>query len=354
MSAVPDSDTFVVEVREHIDDIDLEQWDEVIAAAGAPVFYSSAFLRAYERVPLQPTYAFCYVLLRSTAAHRPVAVLPAYVQDAEDAARDLADLDLPGRSAGDRILITHVTHCYDTCLPALRLSRGLVAATCEALASLAVRHGVKWFAFVDVDGSSELAHLLIEAGLDRQSMETRFRQDVSGFASVDDYIPTVTSARARRNLRVGHRKGLRAGLATALRRPAHEGLDAVVGLCRGTTARNGSAGYYPEELEDFMRAAGDIARVLEVRLGERLAAGALILLDEQRFHLWAGGLDYDLAAEGFSVYLLLFHEMVSRAIASGCPTMELGRGQTDFKLRHALQPTPLFAFVGRPAPTDER
>src|SRR4051794_11278303 len=94
----------------------------VIRIVDAPAFYYCLFLDAYERAPLQPTEAYFYLLFGKPA----VAVVPAYLQSTEDAAGDISGLPLPGRRPGDRILISHVTHCYDTSLPARVADIGLV------------------------------------------------------------------------------------------------------------------------------------------------------------------------------------------------------------------------------------
>ena len=79
-----------VSVRDSIDDIDPAEWSSVLASAQAPVFYDYRFLRAYERAPLQPTEAFCYLRFGDPA----VAVLPAYVQSTDDPLGVVASLGL--------------------------------------------------------------------------------------------------------------------------------------------------------------------------------------------------------------------------------------------------------------------
>ncbi len=61
-----------VSVCDSIDDIDRAEWSAVVEAAQAPVFYDYRFLRAYERLPLQQTEAFCYLRFGDPV----VAVLP--------------------------------------------------------------------------------------------------------------------------------------------------------------------------------------------------------------------------------------------------------------------------------------
>ena len=162
-----------------IDEVSREEWSDVIDSARAPAFYDYAFLRAYERAPLRETKAFYYLMSGRPAA----AALPAYVQDADDALGNVPAL--PGRSPGDRVLLTHVGHCYDTGLPARVLTPRLVEDACAALAELAGQAGARWFAFQNVDGSTPLARALTELGLARIGMDTRFRRDLAGYASVE-------------------------------------------------------------------------------------------------------------------------------------------------------------------------
>jgi hypothetical protein len=107
-----------------IERIDRGEWMAVADTAGAPAFYDYTFLRAYERAPLQETDAFFYLVFGDPA----VAVLPAYVQSTDDAIGTISGLGLPGRSPGDRIMLTHVAHCYDTLLPAMPGMRPVRAA----------------------------------------------------------------------------------------------------------------------------------------------------------------------------------------------------------------------------------
>jgi hypothetical protein len=327
-----------------IGEVGRDEWSGVIDAAGAPAFYDYRFVRAYERVPLQQTEAFFYLVFGKPAA----AVLPAYVQGTDNALGKLPGLGLPGWSPGDRILLTHVAHCYDTSFPARPhlLTPRLVARACAALADLARQSGVKWFAFMNVDGSAALASGLMAAGLAKIPMNTRFRRDLTGYATVEEFVADIPSKKARRALRSSQHQATREGMRIATPDPAHAGES--VEMCRRTTARHGTAEYYPERFGEFVALAGDLVRVTEVRLRDRLASAAICLADPTRFHLWAGGLDYEIAAEIHSAFPLMLWPAVAEAIFLDCPVLEAGRGNAAAKLRFRLQPVPLFAFVGQP------
>jgi predicted N-acyltransferase len=331
-------------VYSSIEEIDREEWSVVTEAADAPVFYQYAFLRAYQRAPLQETEAFFYLAFGQPAT----AVLPAYIQSTDDAIGTISGLGLPGRLPGDRILLTHIAHCYDTVLPACSsLTSGLAERACEALADLAGQAGVKWFAFLNVDGSTALARELTAAGLVKIPMNTRFRRDLTAYPGAAEFVADIPSQKARYTLRQSHRQAIQAGMDISTPDPA-TGESAAVELCRRTTARHGSADYYPEQFSEFVMLAKDLVSVTEVRLRGRLAAASICLFDRTRFHLWAGGIDYEISVGIRNAFSLILRPAVEETILRNLPVLEGGRGNATTKLHFRLEPIPLFAFVGRP------
>jgi predicted N-acyltransferase len=330
-----------VRVYPSIADVDQAEWTRVADSAGASAFYDYAFLRAYERAPLQDTDAFFYLMFGKPA----VAILPAYVQSTDDAIGMVAGLGLPGRLPGDRMLLTHVTHCYDTVFPALP-GHGLTARACTAMADLARQQGVKWFAFLNVDGAAPIAAELTAAGLAKIPMYIRFRADVSAYQGVEEFVADVPGKKARYTLRRSHRRALQQGMEIVSPCPA--AAAGAIELCRRTTARHGTAGYYPEHFGDFVALAADLVQVTEVRLGGRLASAAICLCDRTRFHLWAGGLDHEVAAYVHNSFPLMLWSAVADTIRLDRPILEAGRGNVAVKTHFGLSPIPLFAFVGQP------
>jgi predicted N-acyltransferase len=336
------ADAMRVAVRASIEDVDRAQWSAVVAAAQAPVFYDYVFLRAYERAPLQQTEAFFYLLFADPA----VAVLPVYVQSTDDPLGIVSGLGLPGRSPGDLILLTHVAHCYDTLLPARpgALTPRLVEQACAALARLAAQAGLKWFAFMNVDGAGELAGLLLSAGLMKIPMNTRYNKRITGYSSVEEFVAGIPSKKARSALRRSHRQGLQANMRIAHPDPA-SGVPETIGLCRRTTMRHGTAGYYPQSFGEFVAHAAEVISVTEVRLGDRLATASVCLHDPVRFHLWAGGIDYSVAEGIHNAFPLMLLPAVAEAIDARRPVFEAGRGNGGVKESYRTEPVPLFAFV---------
>ena len=310
-------------------------------ASDAPAFYRHAFLRAYERAPLQETEASFYLAFGKLA----VAVLPAYIQSTDDAIGTISGLGLPDRSPGDRILLTHIAHCYDTVLPVRPgFAPGMAGHACEVLGDLARQAGVKWFAFLNVDGSTAIARDLLSAGLAKVPINTRYRRNLAGYP-----VRLVQDAPTRPRLALRHSRhqAYRAGMNITATDPAGGASDAV-DLCRRTTARHGTADYYPERVREFVMLAKDsIEFVTEVRLGGHLASAAICLLDRTRFHLWAGGIDYEATARIHSAFSLVLWPALEETIGRRLPVFEAGRGNPTTKLRFRLEPIELFAFVGR-------
>lgn len=326
-----------------IAEIDRAQWSAVLAAAQAPAFYDYAFLRAYERKPLQPTEAFFYLLFGDPA----VAVLPAYIQSTDDPLGIVSSLGLPGRLPGDQILLTHVAHCYDTLIPARpgMLTPRLADQACDTLAMLAAQAKLKWFAFMNVDGSGELAGLLLSAGLTKIPMNTRYHKHIAACDSVEAFVAGIPSKSARFALRRSYRQGERHQMRVTRPDPSG-GAAAAVDLCRRTTMRHGTADYYPEWFGEFVALAAEVISVTEVRLADKLASASICLRDPLRFHLWAGGLDYAVTEGIHSAFPLMMLPAVAEAIETRRTIFEAGRGNGTVKQRFRFEPVPLYAFVG--------
>jgi predicted N-acyltransferase len=337
------ADAAQVSVCDRFDDIDPAEWSAVVGAAQAPVFYDHIFLRAYERLPLQQTEAFFYLRFGDPA----VAVLPAYIQSTDDPLGAVSGLGLPGRSPGDLILQTHVAHCYDTLIPARPgvLTPRLVGQACETLGTLAAQAGLKWFAFLNVDGTGELADLLLSAGLMQLPIFTRYNKRIAGYESIDDFVAGIPSHKARFALRYSYRQGQRGEMRITYRDPA-SGAPEAVELCQRTTSRHGTAAYYPEWFGEFVTLAAEVISVIEVRLAGKLALASICLRDPLRFHMWAGGLDYAVTEAIHSAFPLMLLSAVEKAIENRHPIFEAGRANDVVKRRYRLDPVPLFAFVG--------
>jgi CelD/BcsL family acetyltransferase involved in cellulose biosynthesis len=151
----------------------------------------------------------------------------------------------------------------------------------------------------------------------------------------------------RQNVRRWRRRAEEAGVTVTVSRAADADLDGIVELARRTAAKYGAGDFYPRgAFQRFVRALGDAAVAIEVRLGDRLLSGGVCLVDSERFHTWTCGVDYD-ADPPFSPYTLLFVESVRTAFERGLEVLEGGRRNGPYKLRYGLRRQPLDGYLLR-------
>jgi predicted N-acyltransferase len=339
-----------IEIRtyERFDEIDAQEWDAFIEAVGAPAFYLSAFLSAYERSPLQAARAIFYITARERVGKQLLAVLPVYLQTIDDPAGDVSSVvEAPATGSG-LILLTHVVHCYDSYLPAVELSSVLVAKVVAALADLAAQIGADCFGFLHVDASTPLPELLREVGMRIVPMESRFNQDITEFKDVESFISAMPSPKARRNLRRYYRQADRHGITVEVGNGTMDHLVSAVELCHLTAAKHGTPTYYPPAaMPDFIAGLGETVELISVKQGDLLIAAAFCLKDRYRYHFWACGIrsgEYG----PISPFGLLFHRAIHEATQGGIPVLECGRGNQEFKQRHGLRPVPTLGCLSQP------
>ena len=141
---------------------------------------------------------------------------------------------------------------------------------------------------------------------------------------------------------------VKAGVAVRILDPAQADLDEHLRLVRLIGAKHGVEHFYPDgAFQEFQLGLGDAARIIEVRLGDRLLGVGVCLLDAHRLHFWTCGVDYG-AAPGFSPFYVLYYEALRHAIDLGVPVFECGRRNGVFKSRYGMRPVPLLAYL---APT---
>jgi hypothetical protein len=309
-------------------------WDEAVRASGAPVFYERAYLEAYEDAPLAPVERCAYLVATSDGA---AAVLPVFVVPAMDPIGALASA-FPDAPSG-RGLVTPGWHCYDGRIPATTPDVELVAALLEALGDLAREAGVEWGALVNfTDG--------VGLGGTRATIDERFLLDLGRFESAEEYVASL-APKVRQNVRRWRRRAEEAGGTITVGRAADADLDGIVELAHRTAEKYGTGGFYRAgPFQRFVRALGDAAVAIEVRLGERLLCGGVCLVDAERFHTWTCGVDYD-ADPPFSPYTLMFVESVRSAFERGLPVLEGGRRNAPYKLRYGLRRQPLDGYLLR-------
>jgi len=334
----------VVEVVDRIGHVDPAEWDAAVDALRLPVFYSHAFLTAYENDPLAEVDAVVYLMVRRRGeAGPPVAVLPAYLHRRSDPLGCLG-IAYP-EAAGEPALLSHSWHCYDAHLGGPEAGPALAAAAMSALRGVARELGVPWCGLVNVRHGGATAGALTGAGLPIRPLTARFVADLTGVTGLDGFLAGRARPRAAINLRRYRRRAAEHGVRCAVL-PVHDAdLAGAVALCDRLASRYGSDRFYPAgTFERFVTALGPSAVVLEIRQGDRLVATGVCLVDDRSFHSWAAGADYEVDGN-FSPYSVLFAETVELAVRLGRPTFEGGRGNPAFKLRHGLTPRPLDACL---------
>lgn len=316
-----------------------EPWDEVVNRVGAPVFYTTAYLDAYENAPLQPVEERAYLVLRDGGSAQ--AVLPVTYMSQADPIGALAGR-LPGFENRPTGLLSHIWHCYDSWLPGIA-SADQVRALLERFREVAKDMGAGWYGLVNVDRRSTGA-VLEEAGLTALEIDDRYSIDLTRFASVEDYLASL-SMKHRIEMRRQRRRATEAGLSVRVVDPVAADWDALFSLVLLTAAKHSNQHFYRDGIfQDFVLRLGAAARVIELRLRDRLIAGAICMVDSRRYHFWTAGVDY--AAGGtFSPYYVLTLEGVRDALSVGVPVMECGRRNGVFKRRYGMARLPLYAYV---------
>jgi CelD/BcsL family acetyltransferase involved in cellulose biosynthesis len=114
---------------------------------------------------------------------------------------------------------------------------------------------------------------------------------------------------------------------------------------RRIVARGANGGQLqPDALGPLIRRLAGGCRLLRLRHRDVTLAASICLIDDYRFHTWAGGCLYpdDL---NWSPQYVLFHEELQHAWRSGARILEGGRRNDDFKRRYGLRPVGLVSCV---------
>lgn len=317
-----------------------DRWDDLVASCGAPLFYRSSFLRAFEQFPLHNVKAHFY-LTGEDDDGALIFATPLYLLEGVDPMRFLGNY-FP-EYQGAPILVNHVWHCYDTWILARRLDPDLVATVLQQMRGFAEALGVALWGFTNVDGSGELSQALTAAGMAGVQVDERFRLELTSLDDIDDYF-SLLDASVRQNLRRYRRIAQKAGIVASFRQAQHADLAGFVTLARAGAAKYGNADYYqPGIFEGFVLAVGEPVRVLEQHLDGKLIGSTILLIDSATLHWWVAGNDYT-ALPQISPFYLAFLGLMEEAIVSGKSVVEAGRRNPRFKTRHGLHPRPVLAY----------
>ncbi|WP_327350803.1 GNAT family N-acetyltransferase [Streptomyces sp. NBC_01304] len=343
-----------VTLADSVDDVDATAWERVAADAGAPVHYSPAYLRAYETSPLSPYVSVHY--LSAVDAGRTVGLLPCYLQKQGDPYGFLRAVGVPDTDGP--ALLGHNWYCYDTRIPVRASSPErrdrILDTVLDALVDLAASAGAPVAGLVSVAEGDPVLAVARRKGWRVAPIVTRFQLPLRNLAQhdpydmYDAYLATL-GARTRRTIRQYTRRAAEAGVTTAVEAPHPRFLRTVCELTRRTAAKHGSADMYPESaFIDFVMALGERARVVRVDQEDRTLAAAVVLLDEERLHMWVGGTSHA-TVDSFSPNYLLWAAEIRHAIDAGKLWVEGGRANQPMKSRHGMTPLPLYACIAPPS-----
>lgn len=328
-----------VRTYQSIEDAGPRRWDALVSRCGAPLFYRSTFLRAFEQFPLHDVHRRFYIAGEDEHGAL-VFASPLYVLKNVD---PMGILRTHFADYCDKtVLVNHVWHCYDTWILAERLDRDVVATMLASMADLAADQGAALWGFTNVDGRGALSRALDAQGLAGVEVEQRFVADLTATSGLDGYLATLEQ-RVRSNLKRYARIAERVGLIARIVDVEHADLEGFIDLARTGAAKYNNADYYrPGVFDGFLRALGGHARVLEQRLDGKLIAAAVLLIDDSTLHWWVCGNDYR-AVPQISPFYLGFLGAVGEALRDGKPNLEAGRRNPGFKTRHGLLPRPVHA-----------
>lgn len=308
----------------------------LVAAAGANMNYSTEFMRAYERHPIQRVHGCRYIeLLSGGEAGEVVAFAPCFIQG--------DPLGALGLAADEHALLSQVWHCSDTRIVAAEVTPAVAGELLDAMREEAKAAELSRVGFVNVAVGSPTAEVLEAAGLRGIHLDTRYWLDLARYGSEDGVLDAIKAA-DRREFRRHWRRATEEGVSIRVRPvTAHED-PAKLRLLETTMDRVGSPGYYDAvELAAFL-AETPSAWIVELSIEESLLGYAILFTDDTRLHAWALGYDRDRPLR-FSPYYILWGSFMRLGYQLGLPRLEAGRRNGEFKMRHGLAPQDLNAYV---------
>lgn len=306
----------------------------VVAASGANMNYSTEFMRAYERFPIQPVHG-CYYVELLDDEDTVVAFAPCFVQG--------DPLGALGLQAGEHALLSNVWHCSDTRLVAAEATSAIATELLDAMKEVARSLNLTRTGFINIADDSPSAEALTAAGVEGIHLDTRYWLDFAAHGSEEGLLASIKSA-DRREYNRHWRRATEAGVKIVSRMAMPDEDVEKLNLLEVTMVRVGSAGYYDaEKLAAFLGETPN-ARIIEITLDDALLGFAILFTDDTRLHAWALGYDRETKLS-FSPYYLMWGSFMKLGYELGLPRLEAGRRNGDFKMRYGLVPQELSAYV---------
>lgn len=315
-------------------------WDGLVTRLDAPLFNTRAFLRAYERNPIQPISSPYYLEVRRHG--ELLAAAPTYLQG--------DPLSLLGLPDGEQALLSPMWHSPDSRL--LAEDDEALDALCRSFATRAAELGTRLWGFINLSSANPMLEILKRHGFRCQALVPRWTLNRKDAPDPDTYLAAMSNRVRRDYQRQLRRYRERAHLE--VHGADDDGLPPLLELLAKTATRTGSPKYYdPKRMTSFLRELGGPVRVLEVREngGESLAA-AVCFIEERRVQAWAAGYVRDRADLPFSPYYALWWEMVSLMWSTGAESFQAGRLNEAFKKKMLLTPQSLVAMICSASPAN--
>jgi predicted N-acyltransferase len=311
-----------------------EEWGRLASSLDAPIFHTTAFLRACERHPIQEVSESRFIEVRDEQ-EKLIGAVPAYLQ---------ADPFSPAQAErSGRALLSTIRQSSDTRV--LALGPGALEAACAAFAAEAHQLDCPRWGFVNVDRASCPETELIALGFEVRGMAPRWSLPRELANDEDQYLSRLTP-RIRRSLRRYRRRAADAGVVVERHGPEPPTLHRLLGLVQESSARVGAPGYYdPRHLAEFLRALGDVVEIIEVRRRDESLAVGICFREGTRYRCWAPGYVRD-PSLSFSPYYILWWEALRSMWSSDATVLECGRNNDDFKRRMGLIENELVALLG--------
>lgn len=326
-------------VLRSVEDLDPATAGIASRCGASEFYYGYEFLRAYEREPIQPVHQVYYIETYDESGAL-VALTPCYVQG--DPLRAL------GLGEGELALLSHVWHCSDTQVVTVDDDPAVAGAIVSTMRRIAAEAGLRRLGFINVPVGSSSAKALDRAGLPGIDLDTRYCMDLGAMGDWEGYL-TALKQKARGEYRRQLRRAQDAGAEVVERQPSGEEDPESLRIFETLMARVGSAGYYSaERIAAFLRYTPTGARIVEVWLHGDLLAKAVVFIEPEKIHAWAGG--WDRASDEarklpFSSYYILMAGIIKLGLRLRIPRLEGGRRNPAFKIRFGMQPLPLQAFM---------
>lgn len=323
-------------------DINKELYCSFLKDINGSIFYDYNFLLALEENPLLPNLSYYYIVIFD--CNSIVGFLPAYLQVDVDPFGVLSDSLGYKLERESRAIFSHVMHVSDSNILTRQLNSNIITEVLiNELDRLSKVNDVLSYGMINITNINIEKLLPYSSGWDCNFMWNRFGLDLQSFNDVEDIIQNL-SGRSRREVNRQIRIYSESNGEIRWLHVKDADLEQVTSLCEKTTIKNGTPNYYPKKsVANLLKRCSDFTRIVEIRQNGLLAGVCIIFLDGDKIHLWAGGMDYEVA--DFSPYTLLFLDVYRYSLDNNIRFIEAGRTNQKVKERLGLIPTPLYSIT---------